>query len=70
MNRARETGSEEYFDSEKYEIKEWNLNQPDSLTDLVTRVNRIRRENPALHGNDRLVFHSVDNEQIIAYSTT
>jgi starch synthase (maltosyl-transferring) len=70
VNQPREIGSEEYLHSEKYEIKDWDLNQPGSLTDLITRVNRIRRENPALQSNEGLVFHPVDNEQIIAYSKT
>jgi len=68
VNQPREIGSEEYRDSEKYEIKNWDLDQPGSLTDLITRVNRIRRENPALQSNEGLVFHLADNEQIIAYS--
>ena len=41
---------------------------PHSLAGLITRVNQIRRENPALHADLSLRFHSVDNEQIIAYS--
>jgi len=68
VNKAREINSEEYLNSEKYEIKDWDLNQAGNLTDLITRVNRIRRENPALQSNDHLEFHTVDNEQIIAYS--
>ena len=68
VNKARESGSEEYLDSEKYEIKNWDLNQSGNLTDLIAHVNRIRRENPALQSDDRLVFHPVDNDQIIAYS--
>lgn len=67
-SRPREIGSEEYLNSEKYELKRWDLNRPGNLTDLVAQVNRIRRENPALQSNDSLVFHGVDNEQIIAYS--
>jgi starch synthase (maltosyl-transferring) len=70
VNRAREAGSEEYLDSEKYEIKHWDLNAPDNLSGLIASVNRIRRENPALHRNDRLHFHEVDNEQLLAYSKT
>lgn len=65
---AREVGTEEYLDSEKYEIKNWNFDSPDNLTDLITRVNRIRRENPALHSNENLHFHPVDNDQILAFS--
>jgi starch synthase (maltosyl-transferring) len=70
VNQAREIGSEEYLNSEKYEIRNWDLNQPGNLTDLITAVNRVRRQNPALHSNDRLEFYPVDNEQIIAYSKT
>jgi starch synthase (maltosyl-transferring) len=67
-NRSRETESEEYLDSEKYEIKQWDIDRPDSLKDLIARVNRIRRENPALQSDWCLSFHHVDNEQIICYS--
>jgi starch synthase (maltosyl-transferring) len=61
-------GREEYLDSEKYEIKNWDIELPDSLRGLITQVNHIRRENPAFHANHNLRFHDVDNEQIIAYS--
>src|SRR5262249_36503891 len=50
-NRPREQGSEEYLDSEKYEIKHWDLDRPGSLKDFITRVNRIRRQNPALQSD-------------------
>jgi len=66
--RPREHGSEEYLDSEKYEIKNWDIKKPDSLKDFIGRVNRIRRENPALQGDWSLRFHEVDNEQLICYS--
>ena len=61
-------GSEEYLDSEKYQVRNWNLDDPASLAELITRVNQIRRENPALHADLSLRFHSVDNQQLIAYS--
>jgi len=64
----REPGSEEYLHSEKYELREWNLTRPDSLAPFIARVNLIRRENPALHGNDSLRFLPVDNPQLIAYA--
>ncbi|MEJ2047488.1 MAG: alpha-1,4-glucan--maltose-1-phosphate maltosyltransferase, partial [Dehalococcoidia bacterium] len=67
-NRRKDTVSEEYLDSEKYEIKHWDIERPDSLRHFIARVNRIRRENPALKGNLSLHFHSVDNEQLICYS--
>ena len=66
--RPLAAGREEYLDSEKYQLRHWDLDAPDSLRDFVARVNRIRRENPALQANDGLVFHRVDDEQLIAYS--
>jgi starch synthase (maltosyl-transferring) len=67
-NRPREAGSEEYLDSEKYEIKHWDIDRADSLKEFIGRVNRIRRENPALHNDWSLRFHSVDNDQLFCYS--
>jgi starch synthase (maltosyl-transferring) len=67
-NRPREPGSEEYLYSEKYEIKQWDIDRADSLKDFIARVNRIRRENPALQRDWSLSFHSVSNDQLICYS--
>ncbi len=67
-NRALRQGSEEYLDSEKYQIRAWNIASPDSLRGLVARVNEIRRENPALQSDWSLRFHPIDNDQLIAYS--
>jgi starch synthase (maltosyl-transferring) len=64
---AREPGSEEYLDSEKYQLRHWSLEHTDSLKSLITRMNRIRRENSALQSNDTLRFCNIDNEQLIAY---
>jgi starch synthase (maltosyl-transferring) len=61
-------GSEEYLDSEKYQIRIWDINNPNSLRDLITHVNGIRRTSPALQQNLGLAFHRVDNDQLIAYS--
>jgi starch synthase (maltosyl-transferring) len=66
--RAREPGSEEYLDSEKYQIRSWDLEKPDSLKDFIARVNRIRKENPALQSDWSLRFHEIDNDQMICYS--
>ncbi|HXS27579.1 MAG TPA: alpha-1,4-glucan--maltose-1-phosphate maltosyltransferase [Steroidobacteraceae bacterium] len=67
---AREPGSEEYLDSEKYQIRSWDLERPESLAELVALVNRIRREHPALQSDARLVFHGSDNDTLVAYSKT
>ncbi len=66
--QPKEPKSEEYLDSEKYEIKHWEIDRPDSLKDFIARVNRIRRENPALQSDWSLRFHSLDNDQLICYS--
>lgn len=63
----REQGSEEYRDSEKYQLRHWRLERPDSLWSLVARMNRIRRENSALQSNAGLRFCKIDNDQLIAY---
>lgn len=67
-NRAVRSGSEEYLDSEKYQIRQWNLNSAGSLKGLIASVNRIRRDNPALQSDWSLRFHHVDNDQLIVYS--
>ena len=61
-------GSEEYLDSEKYEIRHWDLEQPDSLRSLIAKVNAIRKENAALQSDWSLKFHSTENDQLIAYT--
>jgi starch synthase (maltosyl-transferring) len=67
-NRAVRQGSEEYLDSEKYQIRAWDVASPASLKGLISRVNQIRRENPALQSDWSLRFHPLDNDQLIAYS--
>jgi len=66
--RAVRAGSEEYLDSEKYQIRVWDTNSSGSLKELITRVNQIRQVNPALQSDWSLKFHATDNEQLIAYS--
>jgi starch synthase (maltosyl-transferring) len=61
-------GREEYLDSEKYQIRNWDLDDPSSLGGLIAQVNQIRKDNSAFQANHKLRFHEVDNEQIIAYS--
>jgi len=62
-----EIGSEEYMNSEKYEIRNWNLDEPHSLRHYIAQVNKIRRENAVLQSNNNLAFYPVDNENIICY---
>jgi starch synthase (maltosyl-transferring) len=61
-------GSEEYLDSEKYQIRVRDWNQPGNLKELIARVNAIRRTHPALQWNDTLAFHLTDNPALLWYS--
>ena len=65
----REPGSEEYRDSEKYEIRHWRP-APTGMRELIAGVNRIRREHPALQHDRTLRFHPTDNDRLLAYSKT
>ena len=67
-HKPREPGSEEYLHSEKYEVRHWEIDRADSLSDVVALVNKARRENAALQSNRSLRFHGIDNGQLIAYS--
>ena len=67
-SQPREPGSEEYLNSEKFEIRHWDIQRPDSLKDFIARVNRIRRENAALQRDWSLDFYPIDNEQLICYA--
>jgi starch synthase (maltosyl-transferring) len=69
VNEAIE-GKEEYLNSEKYEIKHWERNSESSLKDFVSRINRIRRENPALQRTFNIQHYDADNENIFVYGKT
>ncbi len=69
-NTPREPGSEEYLNSEKYQIRRWTLDEPGNLGELISIVNEIRRENPSLQTNEFLQFHDTSNDQLICYSKT
>ena len=59
--------TEEYLDSEKYEIKVRDWDAPGNIVDYVARVNRIRRENPALHEYRNLRFYPSDDDNVLFY---
>jgi starch synthase (maltosyl-transferring) len=61
-------GSEEYLDSEKYQIKPRDWNQPGNLKELIARVNVIRHEHPALQQNATLRFHATSTEALLWFS--
>ena len=49
-------------------MRNWDLTRADSLRDVIARINRIRRDNPALHSDWSLQFHAVDNDHLLCYS--
>jgi starch synthase (maltosyl-transferring) len=63
-------GSEEYLDSEKYQLRQWDLHRADSLAPLLGRLNRIRREQPALAHLRTLRFHNTSSDALLCYSKT
>ena len=69
-NTPFEPGSEEYLNSEKYELKHRDLLSAESLSDFIARINQIRKEHSALQGNRSLRFHETDNPELICYSKT
>ncbi|MEU8822890.1 alpha-1,4-glucan--maltose-1-phosphate maltosyltransferase [Streptomyces sp. NPDC048636] len=71
-NTPLRAGSEEYLDSEKYELRprDWAGAEREghTLTPLLTRLNRVRRRHPALRRLRNLRFHHADNDSVIVYS--
>jgi starch synthase (maltosyl-transferring) len=67
-NTPAKQGSEEYLNSEKYETRHWDRSASYSLAPLITQINQIRRDNPALHSDGLLHFHPVDNPNILCFS--
>jgi starch synthase (maltosyl-transferring) len=67
-HRAVRPGSEEYLDSEKFQVREWDLDQPQTLAPLLTRLNEIRRRHPALQHLTGLRFHRSENDNLLVYT--
>jgi starch synthase (maltosyl-transferring) len=67
LNQAR-PGAEEYLDNEKYQLHHWDLDRPNSLREMIARVNRIRRDNPALQQDRYFDLHHVDNDALLVFS--
>jgi starch synthase (maltosyl-transferring) len=61
-------GKEEYLDSEKYELKAWDFDKPGNIKDHIRKLNRIRRENPALWDFRNTRFLNAWNDQILSYA--
>src|SRR5262249_61447753 len=64
------SGSEEYLDSEKYQLTTRDWDAPGNLVDYITRVNRVRRAHPALQRYDKLRVYAADDPPILWYGKT
>ncbi|MBR4328678.1 MAG: alpha-1,4-glucan--maltose-1-phosphate maltosyltransferase, partial [Candidatus Riflebacteria bacterium] len=60
-------GREEYLNSDKYEIRFRDWNAPGNIVEMIAKLNRIRKENPALQEYDNLEFYRADNDKILFY---
>lgn len=69
-HRALREGSEEYLDSEKYQLRHWDLGADRSLAELIAHINRIRREQPALQQDHGLRFYDTDNDRLLCFVKT
>ncbi len=58
-------GKEEYLDSEKYEIRAWDWDRPGNIVAEITRLNQIRRDNPALHSHLGVTFLKAANDKVL-----
>ena len=66
-NTGADTGKEEYHNSEKYETRHYDWSYRNQLTDVISLVNKIRKENPALQDTYNIHFTGTDNDQIMSY---
>lgn len=67
IDHAAVIGKEEYLNSEKYEVRQWDWDKTNKLKQLITRINEIRKQHSALHFTNNIDFCTIDNEQVLAY---
>jgi len=67
VNTPLRKGSEEYLNSEKYEIRNWDRNAAGNIKDFISRINRIRKGNKSFWRTNNVSFLDVDNDLLIAY---
>lgn len=68
VNTPKEQGSEEYLNSEKYEIKDWDYDDEQTLRPVIKQINAVRRSHPALQSTANVSFHESENPQFLCYS--
>jgi starch synthase (maltosyl-transferring) len=60
-------GKEEYWDSEKYQLRAWDWDRPGNIVAEITQLNRLRRENPALQTHLNVKFHNAFNDAVLYF---
>ncbi|MGH7238083.1 MAG: alpha-1,4-glucan--maltose-1-phosphate maltosyltransferase, partial [Candidatus Saccharimonadales bacterium] len=58
---------EEYLNSEKYEVRHWDWEKRNKLTEVITKVNAARKVNPALQTTNNISFCDINNDMLLAY---
>lgn len=69
-NQRHPQSKERYLHSEKYEIAHHNWGERNRITDFITRMNRIRKENPAFHNMFYIRFSNTDNDSLVSFIKT
>lgn len=67
IEHAPVIGKEEYLNSEKYEVRHWDWNKTTKLSALIAKINRIRKDHPALQETNNIDFCQIENDRILAY---
>jgi len=67
MQGAALPGKEEYMDSEKFQIRNWNWEAENKITTLITKINQARKNNTALQQTNNIQFLQVENNQLLAF---
>jgi starch synthase (maltosyl-transferring) len=60
-------GREEYHFSEKYEVRHYDWKRTNRMTDIMSLLNKIRKQNEALHSTWNTQFCTIENNQLMAY---
>jgi starch synthase (maltosyl-transferring) len=60
-------GKEEYYDSEKYEVKRHDWKKTNRMTDIITLINKARKENPAFHSTWNIQFCHIEDQNLLAF---
>lgn len=67
MIKEAVSGKEEYLNSEKYEIRHWDWEHENKMTEIISQINLIRKTEASLQQTNNLVFCDIDNDQMLAY---